>query len=620
MIRFAGPLLLTLLLCPALAFAADKPNVLWITSEDNGPHLGAYGDRYAKTPNLDALAKKGMTYTNCWSTAPVCAPARTVLITGMWAPSLGAQHMRSQVPLPDHIKAYPHYLRKAGYYTTNNSKTDYNVAVDMNGAWDESSRKAHWKQRKDGQPFFAIFNHTISHESKIRNKIDDKDRIHDPAKAPIPAYHPDVPEVRKDWAQYYDRLTMMDALAGKNLKELEDAGLDDDTIVFYYGDHGSGMPRSKRWPYNSGLNVPLIIYVPDKYKHLRPKGYKPGGKSDQLVGFIDLAPTLLSTCGVEPPRHMQGSAIMGRYARQPVDMQFGFRGRMDERYDMVRVCRDKRYIYIRHYMPHKVYGQFINYMFQTPTTRVWKELHDAGKLTPAQSLFWSTKPHEELYDLQKDPDEVNNLATSSDHQAVLKSMRARLDLQLRTWRDMGFLPERQIHTRSGDDAPFTMGQDAKRFGFDAIKAMADRAASLDPNATSRLVEGLGHADSAARYWAALGLLMRGESAVTAGRDALHRALKDDAPSVRVIAAEALGRYGKDADVKAALDLLLDHADVSKYDVFVSMLALNALDFMDQRAAPAKDRIAKLPQKGNFYPRVGAGYIRNLLSKTVSDLK
>ncbi|MFP6903014.1 MAG: sulfatase, partial [Verrucomicrobiia bacterium] len=280
------------------AFAEQKlPNILWITSEDNGPHLGCYGDEYAKTPQLDALAGRGMIYLNAWSTAPVCAAARTTLISGLYPPSTGAEHMRSSTRLPEGFLMYPQYLRAAGYYCTNSSKEDFNL-VKAGQVWDAGGRKAHWKNRPRGQPFFAIFNHTISHESQIRNAIPKVNVIHDPKKVRVPAYHPDTPEVRKDWAQYYDRITMMDARAGQNLKELAEAGLAEDTIVFYYGDHGSGMPRSKRWPYNSGLRVPLILFVPEKWKHLAPSDYKAGGRSDRLVGFIDFAPTLLSLAGV----------------------------------------------------------------------------------------------------------------------------------------------------------------------------------------------------------------------------------------------------------------------------------------------------------------------------------
>ncbi|NBQ25648.1 MAG: sulfatase, partial [Verrucomicrobia bacterium] len=225
--------------------AADRPNILWITSEDNGPHLGCYGDTYAHTPNLDGLAAKGVIYLNAWSTAPVCAPARTTLISGVYPPATGGQHMRSMAPMPAFMKMYPQYLRQAGYYCTNNSKEDYNLS-QSGQVWDESSRKAHWKNRPDGKPFFAIFNITTSHESQIRKRP--HQAVHDPAKVRVPAYHPDTPEVRQDWAQYHDKITEMDATAGKHLRELEQAGLAEDTIIFYYGDHGSGMPRSKRWP------------------------------------------------------------------------------------------------------------------------------------------------------------------------------------------------------------------------------------------------------------------------------------------------------------------------------------------------------------------------------------
>ncbi|RMG39573.1 MAG: sulfatase, partial [Planctomycetota bacterium] len=424
---------------------APLPNILWLTSEDNGPQLGCYGDRFADTPNLDALAAKGMIYRVCWSNAPVCAPARTAIISGVYPTSTGAQHMRSSIPMPAFMRMYPQFLRERGYYCTNNSKEDYNLQKPGQ-VWDESSRKAHWKNRRPGQPFFAVFNFTISHESQIRKRP--HTWVHDPAKVRVPAYHPDVREAREDWAQYYDQLSLMDRQAGERLRELEKAGLADDTIVFYYGDHGPGMPRCKRWPYDSGLHVPLIVYIPDKFAHLRPPEYRSGGVSHRLVSFVDLAPTLLSLAGIEPPDWMQGRAFLGRYIRPPRQYVFGFRGRMDERYDMVRSVRDQRYIYIRNYMPHRIYGQYVSYMFQTPTTRVWKQLYDEGKLKPPQTYFWEPKPSEELYDLQNDSDEVHNLADSPQHQQIKRRLRQALHDWMRSVRDVGFLPEDEMHRRS----------------------------------------------------------------------------------------------------------------------------------------------------------------------------
>jgi uncharacterized sulfatase len=241
---------------PQLSLAADRPNILWLTSEDHGPHMGCYGDTFATTPNGDALAAKGMLFKHAWSCGPVCAAARTTIIAGMYPPSTGGEHMRSMTEMPKGTKMYPQFLREAGYYCTNNSKEDYNLAKPE-GVWDESSGNANWKKRKEGQPFFAIFNETCSHESQLRKRP--HVAIHDPAKVRVPAYHPDTPEVRQDWAQYYDQVTLADASAGKRLKELEEAGLAADTIVFYYADHGSGMPRNKRWPCNSGLQVPMVV-------------------------------------------------------------------------------------------------------------------------------------------------------------------------------------------------------------------------------------------------------------------------------------------------------------------------------------------------------------------------
>ncbi len=609
--------------CAAMGPAAwgrekQRPNILWITSEDNGPELGCYGDDYADSPNIDSIAARGMIYERAWSTAPVCAPARTTIITGVYPPSTGSQHMRSQVKMPPFMKMYPQFLREAGYYCTNNSKEDYNLAKPGK-VWDESSRKAHWRNRANGRPFFAIFNFTTSHESQIRKRP--HKAVHDPAEAPVPAYHPDTPEVRQDWAQYYDKVTEMDQRVGRVLQELKEDGLEDNTIIFYYGDHGSGMPRSKRWPYNSGLHVPMIVHFPEKWKHLAPKEYQTGGKSERLVGFVDLAPTLLSITGIQPPSWMQGKAFAGKYQTEPPRFMFGFRGRMDERYDMVRSVTDGRYIYIRHYKPHKIYGQYIQYMFQTPTTRVWKELYDRGKLNEAQSRFWEKKEPEELYDLVNDPDEVHNLARSPEHQDIRKRLRQAQQDWAVSIHDLGFLPEDEIHSRAEGSTPYEMGHDRNKYPMEKIMAAAETASMLDMQALPKLIRAMDDQDSAVRYWAALGILMREETGVRETRRILQKTMKTDpSPSVRVIAAQALGQYGNDEDASAVVDALVGLADMNKHSVFVSMLAFNALDAMDERAKHAKARIEQLPARPkNCPPRVG-GYCSNLKKKTLADLR
>jgi arylsulfatase A-like enzyme len=490
--------LASVVLLPASLLAAeeDRPNPLWLTSEDHGPHLGCYGDQVATTSHVDALAARGLLYTRVWSNAPVCAPARTTLISGMYPPSTGAEHMRSMVPYPAGKQMFPQILRAAGYYTSNNVKEDYNL-TKPGRVWDESSRRAHWKNRAPGQPFFAVFNSGKSHESQIRRRP--HELVHDPARVHVPAYHPDTPEVRRDWAQYYDIVSEADADAGQRLAELEEAGLVEDTIVFYFADHGSGMPRNKRWPCHQGLHVPLVVYIPEKFKHLRPADYVAGGKSDRLVSFIDFAPTMLSLAGIQPPEWMQGHAFLGPYAAPPQPYAFGFRGRMDSKIDLVRSVTDGRFVYVRNFYPHRIYGQYLAYMFQTPTTRVWRALYDAGKLPPEQSAFWETKPPEELYDLQSDPEEIRNLANDPSHQDRLLAMRAaQHDWAVRI-RDVGFLPEGELFSRSGGGSPYDMARQPEAYPLERILATAEAAAGLREEVTSELIGAFEDPDSAVRF-------------------------------------------------------------------------------------------------------------------------
>jgi arylsulfatase A-like enzyme len=595
----------------------SRPNIVWITSEDNGPQLGAYGDTFATTPHLDGLAKRAMIYLNAWSNAPVCAPARTTIITGMYPTSTGSEHMRSMTRLPAGMRMFPQFLREAGYYCTNNSKEDYNLEKPGQ-VWDESSPNAHWRNRKGDQPFFAVFNFTETHESQIRKRP--HTAVHDASMVPLPAYHPDHPEVRRDWAQYHDKMTEMDALAGRVLAQLEEDGLDQDTIVFYYGDHGPGMPRCKRWPYNSGLHVPMIVHFPERFRHLAPPEYQAGGRSSRLVGFVDLAPTVLSLAGIKPPKSMQGNAFSGKFSRPGQPFLYGFRGRMDERYDLVRSVRDERYVYLRHFMPHKIYGQYLDYMFQTPTTRIWRELYDQGRTNSSQSAFWKTKPVEELYDLQTDPDEIRNLAASPDHQETLQRFRkAQKDLALQI-RDVGFLPEDEIHRRSSADSPYQMGRDPGRYRLAAVLNMAELASSLDTTAAPSLCAALEHGDSAVRYWGVQGILMRGPEAVHPNADLLRKHLRSDpAPSVRIACAHALGLHGDPADLESALRNLLDLSDMQRQGVYVALQALNAVDDLGTRATSVRDALSALPRTAPGLADRMNGYVDRILDSILANL-
>lgn len=480
---------------------------------------------------------------------------------------------------------FPCYLRDAGYYCTNNAKEDYNLE-HTGKVWDESSAKAHYRNRKAGQPFFAVFNNLVTHESQIR--VRPHTWIHNPAEARVPAYHPDTQDVRQDWAQYYDNITEMDTWFGRMLQELQGQGLANDTIVFFYGDHGSGMPRSKRWPYNSGLHVPLLVHIPEKFRRMALRDYKPGGTSDRLVSFVDLAPTVLSLAGLKPQAFHQGHAFLGPQAAPEQPYVYGFRGRMDERYDMVRSVRDKRYVYVRNYMPDRIYGQHLAYMFETPTTRVWSRLNAEGKLNAAQKAFWNPKPAEELYDLTADRDEIHNLASDAAHAETLARLRqAQRDLAAKI-RDIGFLPEGEIHSRSARSTPYEAGHDPARYPFERIFAAAE-AATKDPQ-PAQLQSMLADRDSAVRYWAAIGYRIAQQHA------ALRPALADPSPYVRITAAETIGRFGNDDDLRQAIQVLLELAPADRNGMFVALMALNAVDQLGPRAASAKAAIRALPKE------------------------
>ena len=467
---FAGLFLLGLILCaPRQHLRASsqikRPNILWISTEDISPDLRCYGDEYAHTPNVDKLAAQGVRYTNAFSTAPVCAPTRSAIITGMYPTTIGSMHMRSKAVPPAGVKAFTESLRAAGYYCTNNSKTDYNFEAPPSNrppltVWDETSNTAHWRNRPDkSQPFFAVFNIMVTHESQIR--VPDEtykkntarlkpEEFHDPAKAKLPPYYPDTPLVRKDWARYSDNITAMDYTVADLLKQLEDDGLADNTVVFFWGDHGRGLPRAKRFVYDSGLRVPLIVRWPGQIK--------PGTVNDELVCLFDLGPTALSIAGVPIPQHMQAQAILGPQKKSPRQFAFAHRDRMDEAYDMSRSVMGKRYHYIRNFFPGRPYAQHIEYMEEMPTMKEMRRLYkdhmnaldpNYGKaMTPAQLLFFRPeKPVEELYDVTVDPHEINNLAALPDHQQTLKQMRAALEQWQKETKDLGLVPELELRER-----------------------------------------------------------------------------------------------------------------------------------------------------------------------------
>jgi arylsulfatase A-like enzyme len=437
----------------------SRPNILWISNEDMSPRLGAYGDPLARTPVLDRLATQSIRYTNAFTTAPVCAPSRAAIITGMYQNAIGAQHMRTtedRVPElpgpylavpPFYVKAFPEYLRAAGYYTTNRVKTDYQFGNPFT-IWDEVSDKAHWRNRADkAQPFFSVFNIVVTHESQIFPSSParkGKPLVTDPAKIKVPPYYPDTPAVREEMARMYDNIADMDGQVGEILRQLEEDGLADDTIVVYWSDHGDGIPRSKRSLYDSGLRVPLMIRIP---KTMAP-AKAPGSVSDELVSFIDLAPTVLALAGIEIPAHMQGRVLVGPRAAPAPDYVFAARDRMDIEYDMMRSARDARFLYIRNFSPELPYAGHIIYRNQSAIMREWFRLQ-AGRALSGPSALWmrTSRPAEELFDVQADPHQIRNLSAESAHRPTLERMRQAVNEWMARIDDQGLVNEPEMIQR-----------------------------------------------------------------------------------------------------------------------------------------------------------------------------
>ncbi len=572
------------------AAETERPNILWLTTEDVGPELGCYGDPHARTPALDAFAKNSLRYKTAWSNYPVCAPARTTIITGRYASCMAAGNMRSEIAMPAGTVMFPALLRQAGYYCTNNTKEDYNL-TKPDGVWDLSGKKAHYRHRKMGQPFFAVFNYFRTHESKIRSRP--HTAITDPDTLSLPPFWPDLPEIRQDLGQYYDNINVMDGWFQKMLDELERSGQKENTIVFFYGDHGSGMPRFKRYAGDTGYRVAMLVHIPEKFRPLA-SAYNAGEVSNRLVSFVDLAPTVLSLCGIEPPTSMQGRAWFGPYQQPGEKLLYGFRERMDEWVDLSHSLRDQRFQYTVNYMPHLPAGQPLAYQMQTPATSKWLEAFGRGETTPQQSRFWQPRAAEELYDLQRDPYGVSNLVSDPAHGRRLAVFREQHRKQALGFPDWGFVPE-PISLALSSKRETNEGAEYVRAAFEAAQIASLMAGDVDSDQT--VINMFDDQNAAVRYWAAIGVRLRSGRMGDLGLEPLKRSLSDEEDIVRVTAAEAICICSATpADVKAlAIETLLRLADQSQSSYLVAVAALNVLDrqkkLLDRTAI---ERILGLP--------------------------
>ncbi len=601
---------------------SEQPNIVWISCEDISPHLGCYGDPHAITPNLDKLAQEGTRYTNAFTTAGVCAPCRSAIITGMYQNSIGTHHMRCNATLPTWLKPFPVYLREAGYYCTNNSKTDYQFSKPAKKEiWDICGAKGHWKNRpQKSQPFFAVFNFTGCHESGIASESKYKSVTEDllPSQrqnpkelTTLPPYYPDTTITREDWKRNYELITAMDAWAGDLIQQLKDAGEYDNTIIIYWSDHGVGLPRAKRWLYDSGTHIPLIIRVPEKFQ--KSLDISSLATDNQLISAVDFAPTVLNMAGIDPPSYLQGRAFLGLHLSPPRKFVYGARDRMDERYDIIRTVRGPQYRYIRNFEPLKPYYQYMNTPEKGATMQEIRKKEASGQLDPVMALFSAhEKPVEELYDTHADPFEIHNLADDPAFSQRLSEMRHALSKWQNEIGDVGLIPEAEIEILEQDaGSRFAILQSTTKNSptEKRLAMLVDIATSASggPASIPKLLDALQNEDASIRYWAATGIGNIGPAATSTLKRVVE-SLNDPSPSVRIAAARAVAKLGSPEEALPVLE-----AELQSDHQWGRLAAAIVLDEMDEEARPALPSLqqALLNQPNKYIVRVANRAINEL---------
>lgn len=520
--------------------SAERPNLVWLIGEDQSAwHMALYDDRGTSTPRIEALARDGVVFAHAFSNAPVCSVARTTLVTGCHAPRIGTQYHRREVtvPLPGDLRMFPAYLRAAGYYTTNRQKKDYN-AVEGEGVWDASSRQASWRGRAEGQPFFHMQTFTVTHEGSLHfgeeALTNDRPRT-DPATVPLPPQYPDTELFRFTLARYRDRIAQLDEQVGAVVDELAADGLLEDTIVFYFSDHGGVLPGTKGYASEEGLHVPLVVRVPERWAHRVP--FERGERARGFVSFVDFAPTMLALAGLSVPDEMDGRAFLGAGVDhdevEARDESLGYADRFDEKSDFVRTLRKGRYRYVRRYRPHLPDALQNNYRYKMLAFTEWRDLYREGALTPVQARFFEARPAEELYDVVADPFQTRNLAREDEHGMLRVELWERLRSRLVQLGDLSFFPESVLVERNFEAR-----------GIGRYVTIADMQLLPPSTAVGALEPFLDDPDPDARAWAWTVACAHGDAARELAGRARGVCERDPVRRVRVAAAEFLGLLGE----------------------------------------------------------------------------
>lgn len=541
--------LLSTLLCGVLAAQERRPNIVWLVSEDNSAsYLRLYDPTGAATPAIERLAGEGIVFNHAFSNAPVCSVARTTLATGCYGPRIGTQYHRKSVavPLPDGLKMFPELLQEAGYFTANNNKTDYN-AIPGKKVWDESSRKATWRRRRKGQPFFYMQSFGVSHESSLhfsRKQMQEQSTETDPESVAVAPYHPDTATFRYTNARYRDRIMQVDQQIGKVVQQLDSDGLLEDTFIFYFGDHGGVLPRGKGYAYESGLHVPLVIRIPENFRSLT--SLQPGGRTDSFVSFVDFGPTVLNLAGVTVLRQMDGRPFLGAGVTAEDlagrETAFGYADRFDEKYDLVRTVRQGNFKYIRNFQPFNFDGLQNNYRYRMLAYQEWRKLFREGELNDVQSQFFRRRPAEQLFDLSSDPHETVNLANRPEHRSTLLHLRSLLSGWMKQMPDLSMYPESFLAEHAFDH-PVQFG---RRHQSEIAELIETANLSVHDFSRSRAaIDTALHSENPhQRYWGLIVCSSFGNRAKSFAAIAKQMADSDPNRLVRVRAAEFLALIGE----------------------------------------------------------------------------
>jgi arylsulfatase A-like enzyme len=533
----------------AVVAQQQRPNILWVTIEDTSPQfIGCYGNKDASTPNIDQLANGGVRFTNAFSTGTVSAPSRSCIITGVKTYKTGTGNHRSEYPVPEFIKGFPYYLQQAGYYTSNNSKTDYNVANPVaftKQAWNESSVKAGWWNRKPGQPFFAVFNFMDSHQSRtmtepyswyiknVLNKLPENERIGE-NDFKMPPFYFDSPEMRKQFARVYNSIKLTDNEIGDLLKQLNKDHLRDSTIIFFYADHGEGEPRGKTNGINLGYRVPFIIWFPEMYKNLSPWGTS-GAVTDELVDFEDLAPTLISLAGAKVPDYLTGRILMGKNRSKPTDHLVMSADRSDNGIDLVRSVTDGKYVYSRNFMPFMPQVRYIRYMEIGEIKQQMRKDLAANKLNELQKSLFDNRPAEYLFNIDDDIWETKNLANDPACKSILEKMRGELKSEILRSRDVMLLPEYEIGQISKTTTPYEFRLDEKKYPVEKVYAAASLSGFRGKETAAKQIKLLADPDKFVRYWGIVGLRSQNRDVLKSYSKEIVKAMNNSYPPVAVTA-------------------------------------------------------------------------------------